>query len=200
MSRGLAHVFLVIIFIGVAHGLSHAQNVTLNYQGQLGNAAGQPINDQFEMVFRLYGEAEAGVVLWSETHPAVNVVDGAFSVELGTIEVLEPELAQSVNLYLGVQVDGSPEMTPRMRVGTVLRAQWNAQAGDLNGLNIDPNSISVNGTPVVDEQGQWVGDPTGLWASWPPRATGLAGDVGPQGPVGPAGVAGPLSHRSPRRG
>ena len=127
----------------------------------------------------------------------VDVVNGAFAVELGTIEVLPPELAQSVALYLGVQVDGSPEMTPRMRVGTVLRAQWNAQAGDLNGMDIDPNSISINGAAVVDDQGQWVGDPTGLVGPMGP-----AGDQGPPGPVGPPGAdgdvgpVGDVGHRS----
>ncbi|MEE2786711.1 MAG: SUMF1/EgtB/PvdO family nonheme iron enzyme [Myxococcota bacterium] len=191
----------VLVFVLWAPVLTNAQNVTLNYQGQLGNAAGQPVTDQFEMIFRLYETAQGGVALWTEVHPLVQVTEGAFTVELGSIEVLSDTLAESLALYLGVEVDGSPEMEPRMRVGTVLRAQWNAQPGDLNGVDIDPNRVSVNGVPVIDDTGQWVGDPTGLRGPpgdvGPPGAAGPVGEVGPSGPPGEIGPPGQVGQQGP---
>ena len=38
-----------------------AQNLTLNYQGQLFDAAGDPVSASHEMTFRLYTEAEVGL-------------------------------------------------------------------------------------------------------------------------------------------
>ena len=35
-------------------------------------------------------------------------------------------------------------------------------ARDVPGEDIHPNSVSIGDTPVINDQGQWVGDPTGL--------------------------------------
>lgn len=50
-------------------------------------------------------------------------------------------------------------------------------------------AIAVDGTAVIDDQGQWVGDPTGL--------QGPAGPQGPPGPQGPAGPQGPPGPPAP---
>ena len=71
------------------------------------------------------------------------------------------------------EVDGDVEMTPRMRVGGALRAQWAAHADharDVRDEAIHPATVSIGERTVIDERGRWVGDPTGL-----------------QGPAGPAG-------------
>ena len=46
--------------------------------------------------------------------------------------------------------------------------------------DITPKTISIGNRTVIDENGRWVGDPTGLRGE-----RGPAGDVGPEGPVGP---------------
>ena len=51
-------------------------------------------------------------------------------------------------------------------------------------LDVD-GSISINGQKVIDETGNWVGNPTGLLG--PPGPAGPQGDQGIQGPPGPAG-------------
>ncbi len=172
-----------------------AQNVTLNYQGQLFDAAGDPVNASHPMVFRLYVVAEAGAAVWQEAHESVDVIDGQFTVELGNSTVLPPELEQHGALFLGVQVSGGAEMLPRMQVGAVLRAQLAAHLGDLRNRDINPNSVSINDTAVIDSLGNWVGNPMGLRGpEGPVGAPGEAGDpgpVGPPGPVGDPGVAGP---------
>ena len=199
-----------------------AQEAILTYQGNLGNAAGAPVNDTFSMMFRLYGEAEGGNAIWAELHEDIEVVDGVFGVELGHLVPFTEELAAEFGLYLGIQVGDSPEMSPRVDVGTVLQAQWAGQVGGLDGLDINPNSLSINDIPVIDDAGQWLGDPVGLMGppgpegpagpagndgvqglEGPEGARGPAGPVGPggndgaEGPAGPAGAAGPVGPAGP---
>ena len=174
-----------------------AQNLTLNYQGQLFDAAGDPVSASHEMTFRLYTEAEGGAPVWTEAHDSVDIIDGRFTVELGEIEALPPELADHGALYLGVEVSGGAEMMPRMQVGAVLRSQIAASLGDLRGRDIDPNSVSINGIAVIDDGGRWVGPPVNLQGEQGPEgppgpagADGIAGPAGPQGPQGEPGAAG----------
>ncbi len=180
----------------------HAQNVTLTYQGALGNAAGAPVNETYPMVFRLYNVPAGGAVLWLEAHQEVQVVDGAFSVEIGSLTPLDADLAIEPALYLGVQVDGSPEMLPRMRVGSILRAEWAAQGGDLAGVDINPSSISIGDQLVINNEGAWVGPPAGLEGPMgpegPPGAQGAVGQRGPAGADGPQGPAGDVGPQGPR--
>ena len=62
-----------------------AQNLTLNYQGQLFDAAGDPVSASHEMTFRLYTEAEGGARYGLGTRQRRHV-DGRFTVELGEIK------------------------------------------------------------------------------------------------------------------
>ena len=76
-----AHLFaLALVFFALP---AFAQNATLSYQGQLGNAAGQPVTASYPMTFTLYTDREDGDVVWTEERDSVDVVDGVFTVELG---------------------------------------------------------------------------------------------------------------------
>ena len=166
-------------------------SITLTYQGQLSNAADEAVTASYSMQFALYNDASGGTALWTERHDTVEVVDGTFSVDLGTITPLQTELSDEVLLYLGISVGESDEMTPRIRVGGALKAQWAKvadHARDVRGEDIHPKSVSIGDAPVINDQGQWVGDSTGLVGAQGER--GLEGPVGPQGPSGPAGATG----------
>ena len=59
-----------------------------------------------------------------------------------------------------------PEMAPRVKVSTVLRAKWAAHAKDVRGEDIHPNSVSINDTEVINS------DTTGgrpYRIAWSPR-------------------------------
>ena len=88
---------------------------TLHYQGHLTDASGQPFNGAVAMTFRLYAAAAGGAVLWSETHDAVNVSNGAFSVRLGDLVAID--LAFDQQYYLSVSVGADAEMAARLAVG-----------------------------------------------------------------------------------
>ena len=153
---------------------------TFTYQGQLFGAQG-PVNAIYTLEFALYHEAEGGSALWEESHESVSVVDGIFLVELGNTSTLDTVIRSDAPLYLGISVGEHAEMTPRMLVGTALRAQWALHAKDVEGEDIHPRTLSVGGRLVIDEEGNWLGEALG--------ERGPPGPAGPEGPRGPPGDA-----------
>ena len=175
---------------------------TLTYQGEL-NGENGPINASYSMSFALYSSEQSQTPLWSEDHPDVAVVDGTFTVTLGERSTLTT-LGAAANLYLGITVGEGAEMTPRMKVGSALQAQWAAHAQDVAGEDIHPNSVSIGETLVIDQSGQWVGDTTGLRGPEGPAGErgpqgdrGQPGDRGQQGDIGPRGDTGARGAQGP---
>jgi hypothetical protein len=80
---------------------------------------------------------------------------------------------------------GSEVLAPRTPLGSTPYARV---ARSLDGGTVNATSIAVNGVPVVNALGQWVGSPTGL--AGPPGPTGPQGPAGATGPQGPAGPGG----------
>ena len=167
--------WLCVVFLWAA---SVWAQPTLTYQGQLFGSHGA-VNGAYDMTFRLYGQAVGGSDLWSESFSQVPVVDGVFLVELGAQNDLVDVTRSDSPLYLGVSLDGHAEMTPRMLVGTALRAQWALHARDVEDEDIHPRSVSIGGRLVIDSAGRWQGE-----------ALEVTGEPGPAGPAGPAGADG----------
>lgn len=99
------------------HALFAAVPTTMPYQGYLTNNAGQPVNGTFSVVFALYNVPSGGSSLWSETQPALNIVAGVVSTDLGLAVPLPDSLFRDP-LYLGVRVGADAEMAPRLRFGS----------------------------------------------------------------------------------
>lgn len=84
---------------------------TLTYQGVLLAANNTPVpNATYNMVFTLYVDNSSPV--WQETQSVV-VVDGFFSVRLGSVTALSVDEFVDRQMFLGVRVDRDAEMTPR---------------------------------------------------------------------------------------
>jgi Collagen triple helix repeat (20 copies) len=152
------------------------------HQGRLFDAQGAPLTKDIDISFSLYAAETGGAPLWSEVH-TVTPDDGYFSTELGDVNPLKDVLT-GTPLFLGIAVGNDAEMTPRAPVQSVPYA---IVAGNAIG-DITPNSITVNGTPIVDATGKWIGPSSGLVG--PPGPAGPQGMVGPQGPAGPQGPPG----------
>jgi len=93
---------------------------TFTFQGVLQDSDGVPISSTVNMVFKIYDSNDN--ILWTETKP-VPIVSGEFHLLLGKSP--SNPIGFSVNeqaRYIGVAVDGDPEMSPRQEVGGVLRA------------------------------------------------------------------------------
>lgn len=90
---------------------------TMSYSGRITGQGGNQINDPLAITFRIYDVAQDGTALWSETHPAVTLTNGQFSVELGSITPINLDF--SAKYYLGIQVGSDSEMTPRRPLSSV---------------------------------------------------------------------------------
>lgn len=89
----------------------------MSYQGQLTDNAGSTVPDgNYQMTFRLYDEVDdtVGNALWTENQ-TVAVSGGLFNVTLGEVTDIDTStFAQK--LWLGVEVEGDGEMTPRQEL------------------------------------------------------------------------------------
>jgi hypothetical protein len=152
---------------------------TLNYQGYLTTAAGDPVHSTVPMNFALYRDATGGSALWSEFHPGEPVQNGVYSVQLGAVTPLA--LPFDAAYYLGVAVGSDPEMTPRLPLASV------------------PTSLRAR---VADQLGQVCGDgetlkyqaSTSAWSctSFASAATGSAGSACSAGKTMLSGSGDPL--------
>lgn len=100
----------------IVPALSHAAvPKLLTYQGMLKDNVGAYVNGSKTMTFTIYDDL--GTPLWDETH-TVSVSSGLFSVDLGSVDpVGDPlNLDFKEQYFLGVQVAGDPEMTPRVKL------------------------------------------------------------------------------------
>jgi cysteine-rich repeat protein len=165
---------IATLALALAVSLPALAQDTLSYQGSILNAARQPVTASYPIVFSLYTEREAGEVIWTESYDSIDIVDGTFNMDLGSVTPFPSRLGETAELYLGIAVNDGPEMMPRVKISSTLRARWAAHAKDVRGEDIHPNSVSINETEVINSQGQWVGDRAGLQGS--------------QGAVGSSGV------------
>jgi hypothetical protein len=78
---------------------------TISYQGYLSNSSGAAVNRTVPMDFVLYDAAADGTSVWSESHATVQVTNGVYNVQLGSVIPLDPA-DFSVPLYLEITIGG----------------------------------------------------------------------------------------------
>jgi hypothetical protein len=181
----------------------------LTEQGRLFDSTGTtPVSGSVTFTFSLYSAATAGSPIWTETQRPITLDSGYFSAQIGAASATNPltpamfatAASSGTSLYLGIQVNSDPELTPRQPLLTVPYA---FVADNVLG-DITPHSIMVNNVPVINADGTWGGASTGLigptgptgpaGAPGAPGAPGVVGHDGPPGtigPTGPTGAAGP---------
>ncbi|MCA9537930.1 MAG: collagen-like protein, partial [Myxococcales bacterium] len=148
-------------------------------EGLITDNAGRPFEDVHRIRVRFYDAADGGNVLFDETHAAVPFFDGYYAIAIGSEQALDGAIFRQPNLYMGLSIDRGDELVPRTPLRKVPAAFVADVALDAIG-DVHPTSVTVAGRPVINAQGQWVGDPSGL-----------RGPAGPEGPAGPAGPVGP---------
>ncbi len=96
-------VFLLAAFVPL---VAMAASNTVTYQGVLKQPTNIPVaNGVYAMDFTIWDAATAGNQLWSESHPAVAVTEGAFAVPLGATSALGTMFADHNALWLQIAVD-----------------------------------------------------------------------------------------------
>lgn len=83
------------------------QSKTMSYQGLLSTSTGTPVPDgSYDLQFDLYDSSGAGASQWTETHSAVAVHRGTFSVILGSTSPLNADFNKK--LYVEMKALGGP--------------------------------------------------------------------------------------------
>ena len=147
----------------------------VSYQGLLTDAQGSRVSDRGHAIaFRLYNDPSTGKPMWEESQKVITT-DGVFSVLLGSVEPFPDDLFAKSPLYLGVQVDGESEMTPRQIISSVPFAIHAGNADTLDGLN---SAAFARADHVHPGTAQSVTSPESLGTSLNPRlSTPLGIDV-----------------------
>ena len=103
-------------------------------QGQLTDDAGTPLDGDYSLTFRLYENSTGGTALCEDTR-TVSVDNGLFSHYFkGCSEI------NGQQLFLGIQVESDPEMSPRQFMDNVPYA-WSLRPGAIVSYTLDSNAI-----------------------------------------------------------
>ncbi|MCA9538597.1 MAG: hypothetical protein KC620_06895 [Myxococcales bacterium] len=156
-------------------------------EGLVLDANDRPLDGVHRLTVRLYTQPQGGAAIFTERHVAVEFFQGYYSIGIGSVEALDPTWFAQANVYYGLSIDAGAELAPRTPLFKVPAAMHADFAIDAVGA-IHPRTVSIGNRLVIDDQGRWVGDPTGL--AGPAGAQGPVGPAGPQGPQGPQGPAG----------
>ncbi len=182
--------FVLAVSTVFSQGIPHQ----INYQGHLMDSEGSPLTGTHDLTFALYDVDTGGIPLWSEIQSGVAVTDGIFNVSIGAVTPIDLDFTTAY--WLEVAINGET-LIPRLPFTSIGQSY---QAQDVAAQDIHPRSISISGSGlIVNEMGQWVGNPTGLTGPMGPQgemglpgATGATGPAGPQGPTGPMGPQGEM--------
>jgi hypothetical protein len=110
-------IVLSLVLIALANGAVALADIphTISYQGVLRDDMGEIVPDgTYSMTFWLYSAPTGGYEVWGETKP-VAVENGVFNVHLGDVVPLSG-VTFADPYWLGIVVDGSPVMAPRVQL------------------------------------------------------------------------------------
>ena len=129
--------------------------LTVAHQGEVEDASG-PVTATLEFTFALYDAATGGNNVWSETRD-VDIVDGDYSILLGTDTAIDSVLFAEPALYLQITVEGGDPLLPRQELAAAPYAVVADTAVNVDGGTVNASSITVNGSAVIDSGGNWAG-------------------------------------------
>jgi hypothetical protein len=129
--------------------------------GVLSEIDGTLVEGETDLTLLLYAGPFETTPIWTEERTGDDRVElqrGYFSLYLGEVTPLDPSIiANADELWLALKVGDDDEMT-RIRFPSVPYA---FVASDVRG-DIHPRSISVDGKPIIDSTGRWVGETSGV--------------------------------------
>jgi hypothetical protein len=163
MMRCKAIPLISMVFLLLAFSAAATPPRLINYQGILTDADGSPSSGTFDLRFSIYPSDMPGdLYFWTELHEDVVVSDGLFNVILGGLTPIPVGLFNTGGgegeRWIGIKVDGDPEITPRMRITSV---PW--------ALNADYAEYAASAGATSD--GDWTVDGDDMHSAVP-------GDVG----------------------
>lgn len=170
---------LILCFLMAVTLSAHAAAPTLvNYQGRLTDPAGDPVADgNYSVVFTIYDDAVAGSTIWTETQN-VTTTAGLFSILLGSVTAVTDNVFNGTTRYLGLAVDGDPELTPRTALVSVPYALRVSTVDGASGGRIS-SSVGVGTANTVTGQRSMASGQNNTVSGDDASATGSGNSVQP---------------------
>lgn len=153
--------------------IASAVPLQYNHQGRLLDVDGIGLDGEHELRFRILDDSDA--VLWEDS-VSVDFTDGFYSVNLGSDEQnnpLDDSILTAYPLWMELSVDGDT-LSPAHPIQSVPYATVSGLAESLDGGSVNATEVLINGIPVIDASGNWVGPADQPdWYSIPNRPPGL---------------------------
>lgn len=86
---------------------------TITYQGKILDSTKSRINGNLPITFSIYTEASGATPIWTESYNSINITNGLFNVDLGSITPIN--LLFDTQYYLGININNSGELSPRSK-------------------------------------------------------------------------------------
>lgn len=120
MKRNVSLIVILFVMLLAAAPMATADVPNqMNYQGQLTDDLGAPLDTIVSMTFTVYNDSGGGMVLWTETQTGVEVSGGLFNVLLGSDPPIPDTVFADDWTWLGIQIGSDPEITPLTKLVTV---------------------------------------------------------------------------------
>ncbi len=116
MSRAKVVVLIALMLVLVGSAWADVPRL-ISYQGRLTDRDGIPLEGLYDITFRLYTVSTDGIPIWEETHNDVEVTNGLYNVILASETPFPPTVDFTRQYWLGVQVEGGEEFSPRYQLG-----------------------------------------------------------------------------------
>ncbi len=126
----------------------------LSTQGRLHDALGNPLTSTHTVEFRIYDAPAGGVALWQEPQ-TLDFQDGYYGAVLGQSpsNALQDSDFDGGKRYLGIAVDGAPELPERIAIASVPYAIRANTAVNVSGGIVDASEIRIGGSTIIDSSG-----------------------------------------------
>ena len=147
---------VVCLLCTVATGTAGVPQM-INFQGRLTNAQGDTLSGDYSVRFRIYADSSGTIVLWEESwlttedHP-VKVRGGIFNVLLGSRDSIPDTVFTGSTRWLGMKVEGDPEMEPLQPIASVGYAFHSATSDTARTATPDGDWV-IDGDNIYHEQG-----------------------------------------------
>ena len=136
--------FLLLLMFALVLTAGAQTPRTISYQGTL-TASGAPASGSHLLHIALYDSLSGGQQLYQESQ-STDVTNGVFNIEIGSVTPLPASLRFDHPYFLGVSVDGNPELTPRSALSSAPYSLSSHIAELAEGLTPDAHGVvtSIN--------------------------------------------------------
>src|SRR5690348_11370034 len=140
----LHHMLLSLFVVAVMSTTALCQIPrTRSVQGLLTTSSNTPVSGSHSVKFSIYDDSTSAVSAWSETR-SLDFSNGIYNAILGNVNALN--ISFDKKYYLGIAIDGAPELLPRTELASAPYALHAARADAITtGGTLDLSGTEVTG-------------------------------------------------------